>query len=194
MWSELVEVNVMTAAALDHVGPWTEADYLALGQTPNRIELLDGSLIVSPAPSGRHQSISLRLATSLLPAAAAAELEVLEAVNVRLRAGRIAIPDLVIVAGDIDRSVFEAADVALVCEIVSPGNAAADRLVKMQLYALAGLPWYLLVEPDGTKAVTLRLYRLDGDHYVEHASAKQGQVLRMPGPVVLTLDPAALVG
>jgi Uma2 family endonuclease len=183
----------MTAAALDrHVGPWTEDEYLALGETSYRIELLDGGLIMTPAPTGRHQSISFRLATALLPAADAAGLEVLEAINLRLRADRLAIPDVTVLTSDIDVTVFEAADAALVCEIVSPGSAGADRVVKMQLYAIARIPWYLLVEQDNS-TLTLRLHRLDGAHYVEHAVAKTGELLRITEPFRLDLDPASLL-
>ncbi|MDG4833315.1 Uma2 family endonuclease [Solwaraspora sp. WMMD1047] len=183
----------MSVAPLEpHYGPWTEQEYFALGETTQRIELLDGNLIASPAPSKRHQTISRRLANAIDDAAGPSRLTVFEAVNVRLRPERIKIPDLVVAETDDEGAVVEADEVRLICEIVSPTSAAQDRLIKMRLYADAGIGWYLLVEQDG-RTLTLRLFRLDGDHYVEHAVAKSGETLQITEPVRLSLNPATLL-
>jgi Uma2 family endonuclease len=180
----------VAAPVIEHHGlPWTEEEYFALGETNARMELFDGSLLVSPAPTARHQKLSHRLANALEPAANEAGLEVYEAVNVRLRHGRIPIPDLVITQPvDPDTLVFEAKDIELICEITST-NAAADRVTKMHYYAAAGISRYLLVDP---KPVRLSLFRLDGDKYVEEASAAPGETLMFTTPIVTELDPASL--
>jgi Uma2 family endonuclease len=187
--SDDARLDGVSAPAFEHVFPWTEEEFFALGETADRVELFDGSLYVSPAPSFRHQALSRRLANALDPAAKQRGLEVYEAVNVRLQPGRVPIPDLVLIQPvDPDGLVVEAADVELICEITST-NAAADRVTKMHYYSVAGIPWYLLVDPKGP---TLQLYRLAGNTYVEETSAAPGTLLRITEPVTLTLDPASL--
>jgi Uma2 family endonuclease len=173
----------MTAALADHVGPWTEDEYLAIGETPNRIELIDGSLWVSPAPTKPHQQISFLLMTAMRPGVRAAGLRAYEASNVRLQTGRMVIPDVMVADTDPIGLVTDASEVRLVAEVVS-SDGAADRLIKVQLYARAKIPWYLLVEPalPRYESITLRLLRLDGDHYVEHAVAKDGETLAFDAP------------
>jgi Uma2 family endonuclease len=184
----------MTAAVLgEHGLPWTEEEYLALGEMTDRVELLDGSLLVTPAPTPGHQTVSRRLANVLEPAATIAGLQVYEAINIRLRRGRIPIPDLAIVEPvDPSVAVVDVSSVRLVGEIVSPGNPTADRVLKMQLYADAGIPWYLLAEQE-SDVVLLQLFRLDKDHYLPHAAGAPGIPLRMTDPVVVDIDPAQLV-
>ena len=178
----------MTVATLDlaNLGPWTEDDFFRLGETPNRVELIDGSLLVSPAPTVRHQHLSFLLTQALTGAAREVDLAVYQAVNVRLKMDRIVIPDLVVTDPDVGGLVVEGAEVKLVCEIVSPSNAVADRVTKMRLYAVAAIPWYLLVENDEA-GLLLRLFKLQAEHYVLTAEARTGQVLHLDDPVVADL-------
>ncbi|RZU50180.1 Uma2 family endonuclease [Krasilnikovia cinnamomea] len=177
----------MTTAIFGHGRPWTEEDFLALGETNDRVELFDGSLFVTPAPTPRHQRISRRLANAL----DTGELEVHEAVNVRLRPGRVPIPDVVVTDPlDFDEVFVSAAVVRMVCEIVSPSNASADKVLKMHYYAAAAIPWYLLVEQD---TGALHLYRLSGDRYLEHSVTLPGGVLTLTDPVQATIRPEDLL-
>ena len=181
----------MTSAIFRRGLPMTEDEFLALGETSERIELFDGSLFVTPAPTPGHQFISRRLANALDPGAGSAGLLVSEAVNVRLRQDRMPIPDIVVTTPiDFTSSVIDADTVRLVCEIVSPSNASADRVLKMHYYAAAKIPWYLLVEQE---TGALHLYRLKGQHYVEHSVTPWGEVLHLEEPVKASIATAELL-
>jgi Uma2 family endonuclease len=181
----------MRAAELDHPGPWTEEEFLALPDEGQRHELLDGSLLVTPAPSSEHQQVARRLANAL-EAAAPDGWEVVEAVNVRVGPSRILIPDVVVTSRQGDMLVYVAADVALVAEVVSPSTLAADRLLKPELYAAAGIGWYLRVELSGEASPEVIAYRLSGRSYQEFGRAQPGRTLLLPPPVELRIDPGAL--
>lgn len=169
--------------------PWTEERWLAIGETNARIELLDGSILVSPAPTPLHQDISSMLAGTLRGPAKAAGLKVFEAINLRIRTGRVLIPDLVVVTPvDRRKSIIDAPNCRLVCEIVSPSNPGADKVLKMHYYAQAGIPWYLLVDSD--PQITLTLYSLEGDKYIEVAGGIPGEAITLSEPVRVTLAPA----
>lgn len=181
----------MTAAVFGHDGPWTEEEYLALGETQERVELFDGSLHVTPGPTPLHQNISGELRAALRAPVRRAGLRVLEAVNVRLRPGRIPIPDLAIVDDvDLRNPVIEAASVRLICEIISPSNAATDKVLKMHYYAAAGIEWYLLVDQE---SLTMHLYQRRGAHYVERSVTKAGEVLELTEPVHVLIRPEDLL-
>lgn len=184
----------MSKAELDLTKLWTEAEFLALGETTDRIELIDGRLRVTPHANWDHSEIGYLLKTALRPAAKAGNLHIAENVNVRLASGRLVIPDLV-VARRRGRVVTDACGVVLVAEITSPSNAAYDRVQKKDLYAAARIDWYLLVEPDMSdyQSVTLTLLRLDGERYLEFAVAKHGETLISDHPFPIEIRTEDLV-
>jgi Uma2 family endonuclease len=170
-----------------HHGPWTEADYFALPEDNRRLELLDGALLMSPSASGPHQLLSSRLWLAL-ERARLRGMRVFEAINVRLGSGRILIPDVAVVRHDrVDFTVLDAAEIAMVLEIVSPGSVAVDRAIKPRLFAEAGIPYYVRIELAGSTAAVGHLV---GERYQVAAA---DPVLRMTEPFPAEIDLAALV-
>jgi Uma2 family endonuclease len=183
----------MAMAVDTHVGPWSEEDLLALPDTAQHYELLEGTLLVNPPPSGPHQLFSLNLA-SILRDAGTSGLVVVEAMGVRLPDNTVFVPDILVAARDVvlaNRSgILDPTDVALVVEIVSPGSRTTDRLTKPALYARAGIASFWRVELDEGPAIFA--YRLEQDRYAEAGSARPGERLMVTEPFALSLDPADL--
>jgi Uma2 family endonuclease len=136
---------------------WTTAEVDRLveereGYNP-RYELVDGELLVTPAPSGRHQRIVLHLAFLLRSYISGEKLG-----EVRLGPGEINLasgtrfePDL-FVAPSLDGLLPEAALVVshplLVCEVLSPGSSRHDRITKRRSFQQHSVPEYWIVDGD----------------------------------------------
>jgi Uma2 family endonuclease len=90
-------------------------------------------------------------------------------------------------------AVYPAEDVLLVAEVVSPSTTTADRLIKPQLYAAAGIPWFLRVEFDVPQPPELWLYRLAAGAYAEHAHAEGSETLTLTEPIAATIDASVLL-
>ncbi len=108
-----------------------------------RIEIVDGSIIVSPSATPRHNRIARRLANAL-EEAAPAPWQVTTGVDLRpadvpLHNRR---PDILVFDGDPDELPVRAHQVLLAVEIMSRGSMNADRLDKPAEYAMAGIPHY----------------------------------------------------
>lgn len=175
-----------------HQGPWSEADYLGMPEeVDHRIELLDGGLLVNPPPPGSHQRLSSRL-WQALDRAVPEGFEVLEAIGVRVGPGQILIPDLAAVTNPgADPNVWEPADVVMVVELVSKGSVARDRAIKPQLYAQAGIPYYLRIERHPRGPVPT-MHRLGNLGYEETHRGAPGEPFVLTEPFPVTLDLARL--
>ncbi len=131
-----------------------------------RWELLDGvAYDMTPAPNLEHQRIATALVVEVAHAlregkrgSGGGDCEVLAApLDVFLPSGVVQ-PDLVVVcdpAKKVPRGVEGAPD--LVVEILSPATASKDLTRKRWAYEAAGVPEYLIVDPEERVGLLLRL-------------------------------------
>ena len=152
-----------------------------------RWELIHGvAYDMTPAPSFEHQQISSKLHIAIGIALESAkkkvgsgECEVLAApLDVFLESG-VYQPDLVVVCDPLkksERGVEGAPD--LVVEILSPRTASKDTVRKRWAYEAAGVPEYLIVDPDERVGVLLRL---ESGRYQEAARVEWGAVVALLG-------------
>lgn len=136
---------------------WTRAEVDRLvdgrsGLTP-RYELVDGELLVTPAPSRRHQRIILRLAFLLQPYLVQQRVGeiVLGPGELRLDAEERYEPDLIVVPavdGKLPPTDVAPAHAVLVTEVLSPGSLRHDRVTKRKAFGRHAVAEYWIVDPD----------------------------------------------
>ena len=143
-------------------GSWTYDDYAALHDDGNRYEIVNGVLIMTPAPSPEHQDIVGEIFSALRTHIKLAGLGRVFTgpIDVDLGPKNVYQPDLVVVLNThldrvAEKKIIGAPD--LVVEVASPSTAAYDRLTKYEKYAHAGIREYWLVKPTSRSVEVLVL-------------------------------------
>ena len=170
--------------------PFTRAD---LDDTPDdghRYELIDGVLVVSPAPGHLHQRGVLHLAM-LLYAACPDDLEVLVApFDVALNDETVMQPDVLVARrSDITPRDLPTAPV-LAVEFLSPSTRRFDLMLKRSRFESAGVGAYWVVDPD-VPSITAWVLR---DGVLRDAGQACGdEALNVTDPFPVQVVPSALV-
>ncbi len=167
------------------LNPAIKFTYEDYQHTPDdqRYELLDGELIMPPAPSLSHQRIDAKLGWRLAQFVEERDLgEVFSApCDVVLSNTDVVQPDLLFVSKALVHLLLGGANVLgapdLVVEILSPSTAGLDRTLKRALYARHGVREYWLVDPD---ARTVTVLWLAGNDFEVVALYGEGETMTSP--------------
>ncbi|MFD2028294.1 Uma2 family endonuclease [Promicromonospora aerolata] len=143
---------------------WLAEDLDNLPDAPRHTELIDGALVFMMSPQRRrHSSIVFSLRTDLTrqaPEGAVVDSEM----TVRLDKYNRPEPDVIVSTASIagDATWYEAKDIILAVEVVSPESVHRDRTVKPHKYAEAGIRHFWRVETeDGDASTAIHVYELD---------------------------------
>lgn len=148
--------------------PFTYEDLEAMPDDGYRREIIGGSLIVTPAPSGGHQRVAGNLFALLRDAETPETMAMVAPYDWKLPDGGSVQPDVMVIRRqDFDSAgpLPQGAVPLLVVEVLSPSNPTQDRMLKRDLYERLGVPAYWLVDPSEPSMLALRL--LDGRYQVE---------------------------
>jgi Uma2 family endonuclease len=157
----------------------------------HRYELLDGTLIVSPAPGLPHQRVAVVL-THILELACPDDLVVFPNVNVRFAAASALEPDAVVARPPDVSGARLLAVPLLVAEVLSPDSALRDMNLKKAAYERFGVPSYWVVDPDLDRP-SLRAFELADGAYAEVAHVTGDQAFRARRPFGVEVVPSRLV-
>ncbi|MFI2415661.1 Uma2 family endonuclease [Streptomyces sp. NPDC018947] len=159
-----------------------------------RIELVGGRLMMSPAPGLAHQRASHWLHNLLEKGCRGRWLRCRDLRgDQRHRPGRAAHPNLTVVdaaAAEEAGATVSAPDVLAVVEVASPSTRVTDRKLKPALYAAAGIEHYWRVELE--PAPRFVAGRRQGGSYTGREFLA-GAIARIEDPFSLDFDPATLV-
>ncbi|MFT4010840.1 MAG: Uma2 family endonuclease [Nocardioidaceae bacterium] len=168
----------------------TRADLGVVPDDGHRYELVDGVLVVTPAPRIRHQDAVLNLAV-ILRAALPDGLKVMVApVDVVLADDTVIQPDLLVArTEDFTETDLPVAPL-LAVEVLSPSTRGIDLLLKKDRLERAGCAHYWVVDPDEPSVIAWDL--VDGA-YRQVARAAGAELFEVASPFSVSFTPASLI-
>ncbi|MDO5697631.1 MAG: Uma2 family endonuclease [Dermatophilus congolensis] len=173
-----------------HISPFTRVQRDELPDDGRRHELLDGTLVMSPSPSRRHQAAVIEL-VYLLKAVAPQRFRVFVApCDVVLADTTVVEPDaFVALREDLDSP--NPSLPLLVIEVLSPSTRRVDLGAKKEAYETAGIADYWVLDPDER---TITAWQLDSSgRYREVTHAAGDELLTATAPFDISLSPAQLL-
>ena len=180
---------VVMTTLLPHGRPLTRSDLDALPDDGHRYELVDGALIVTPAPSYSHQDVVGELYLKLR-ATCPPDLKVMLApFDVALAADTVMQPDLLVAR----REQFTARDLpsapVLAIEVLSPSTRHIDLRLKRAKFEEVGVLGYWVVDPDEP---SITAFELHAGRYEVAAQEQARGTFTTHVPFPITLVPAEL--
>ena len=189
--NELDELNTVTPA--DWVpgprqGDWTYEAYAALTDDGKCYEIVQGVLVMSPAPDGPHQGVTGKIYRYLCEQVMDKRLGLVlpSPLDVALTEQNVFQPDVVVLLKEHlarygVKKILGAPDLAV--EVISPSSKLYDRALKHMVYEQASVPEYWLVDKEKQ---TIELFALENGTYLSLGAFKGEQVL--PSRIVPQMD------
>ena len=168
---------------------WTVHDLDLLPDDGLRYELLDGTLLVSPAPTRRHQRAAFNLG-ALLHQVCPIAMEVSFAPLDWRPDERTSLQPDILVMNNRDLKADVAESMVLAVEVMSPSSRRKDAVYKRSKYEDSTVAHYWIIDPDAPSILALEL--IDG-HYATVGEATGDEPLNLEKPFPVTIVPSALI-
>lgn len=152
--------------AVNEALKFTCSDYRLLPDNGKRYEILEGELLMSPSPNTKHQIVLLNLAAILKSFVERNNLGqiFIAPYDIVLSKYDVVQPDIIFVSNN-KKQIIKSTHIEgipdLVVEIISPGSAQRDRIIKRKIYALHGVKEYWIVHAEKERVQVLRLEKGD---------------------------------
>jgi Uma2 family endonuclease len=177
-------------SALPRSRPLTYADLDAMPDDGHRYELIDGTLIVTPAPRFLHQRVVGNLYVALRTACPPELVVLFAPFDVVLGISTVLQPDLLVARRiDVTDRNLPAAPV-LAIEVLSPSTRRIDLGTKRLAFEAAGVPSYWVVDPDEP---SLTVFELEGAVSREVTHVVAGATWEAAQPFPVRVRPADLI-